>query len=271
MAIPFIGPLISAGASLLGGLFGRNSAQDAANQNYKNQKEFAQHGIQWKVEDAKAAGIHPLYALGANTASFSPSAVGDTSLPSAMASAGQDIGRAIQASATARERAGYESLLMERAGLENDLLRAQILKTRASIGPPMPTAAANPWLIPGQGNSIVPNMFDAAFGVNDRPMQRTMSNPAELSSEPGAINSVGFARNADGSYTPVPSNDIKQRIEDNFLLELQWMIRNHLAPALGFNKSSPGPVPRGYDAWVYDPLKMGYRPGTRTFIPGVYW
>ena len=37
------------------------------------QREFAQSGIQWKVADAKKAGLHPLAALGAQTASASPS------------------------------------------------------------------------------------------------------------------------------------------------------------------------------------------------------
>lgn len=32
------------------------------------QREFAQQGIRWKVEDAKAAGLHPLYALGGGSA-----------------------------------------------------------------------------------------------------------------------------------------------------------------------------------------------------------
>lgn len=36
------------------------------------QKEFAKHGIQWKVEDAKNAGLHPLVALGANTLGYQP-------------------------------------------------------------------------------------------------------------------------------------------------------------------------------------------------------
>lgn len=36
------------------------------------QKEFAQHGVQWRVQDAIAAGVHPLYALGANIPTFSP-------------------------------------------------------------------------------------------------------------------------------------------------------------------------------------------------------
>jgi hypothetical protein len=47
--------------------------------NYDMQKEFAKHGIQWKVQDAKRAGINPLAALGATTVSGSPIPVGGTS------------------------------------------------------------------------------------------------------------------------------------------------------------------------------------------------
>lgn len=68
------GSLITAGGSLLGGLFSDSS--DAANaqkinqQNLQASREFAQNRIQWTAEDAKKAGIHPLAALGAQT--FSP-------------------------------------------------------------------------------------------------------------------------------------------------------------------------------------------------------
>lgn len=57
----------------------RINAENLANQNAINkenlelQREFAQHGIQWKVNDAISAGIHPLAALGADTMSFTPS------------------------------------------------------------------------------------------------------------------------------------------------------------------------------------------------------
>lgn len=36
------------------------------------QREFAQHGVQWRVEDAQRAGVHPVYALGAGGASYNP-------------------------------------------------------------------------------------------------------------------------------------------------------------------------------------------------------
>lgn len=78
------------------------------------QREFAQHGIRWKVEDAKAAGLHPLAAMGASGASFSPVMVGDTYGP-AMAQAGQDISRAVEATRTQPERdeAGMLRLLQQ--------------------------------------------------------------------------------------------------------------------------------------------------------------
>lgn len=48
---------IQAAGSLAGGLLGNNSP----NVDYRGAKK----GIRWRVRDAKAAGIHPLYALGA--------------------------------------------------------------------------------------------------------------------------------------------------------------------------------------------------------------
>lgn len=155
-----IGPLISAGASLIGGMFNRNAAEDAAERsnaiseqnalrNIQLQKDFAQQGIRWKVEDAKAAGIHPLYALGAQTTSFSPVSVGtpaggyDSSMGSGIASAGQDISRAMNATRTAPERADaftttVNAMTVQKMGLENELLASKVAQAKASLNPPMP-------------------------------------------------------------------------------------------------------------------------------------
>lgn len=101
--------LIGGGASLLGGLLGRESSRSSANRNIDLQREFAQQGIRWRVEDAKAAGIHPLYALGASPASFSPISVSDPLGP-AIASAGQDVSRAYEATRTRSERNTLDQL-----------------------------------------------------------------------------------------------------------------------------------------------------------------
>lgn len=122
-----IAAAISAGSSLLGGILGQRSQAKMAEQNIEMQKLFAKKGIQWKVKDSLAAGVHPLFGLGAQTTSFSPVSVGDSIGP-AMADAGQDISRAISATSdpAAKVSATMAGLQVERAGLENELLRSQI-------------------------------------------------------------------------------------------------------------------------------------------------
>lgn len=117
-------------------------------ENIANQKEFAQHGIRWKVADAQASGLHPLAALGAQTSSFSNIVGGD--IPAAKSDfggMGQDIGRAIDAGSTQDERNSRmqnavskiaTSLQLEKASLENEELRTSIAKQRAQLPPPFP-------------------------------------------------------------------------------------------------------------------------------------
>lgn len=137
------------------------------------QREFAQSGIQWRVEDARKAGLHPLAALGAGGAAYSTpsfsvgsvasgrapsSAVGGFAGPSgnpmgtALAGMGQDISRAMLASATAstRDAAFHESvrqLQLTNYTLRNDLLASQIQRLRQGTGPsgpPVGTATSVP-------------------------------------------------------------------------------------------------------------------------------
>lgn len=128
---------------ILGSLIGAGANLFMANKEKETQKEFAQKGIQWKVKDAVKAGVHPLFALGANTVSYSPSNVG-SDLSSTLESMGAGIDRARSATSEAPARGIIGKLALERAGLENDLLRAQIVsETRRSlpphVGPAMPS------------------------------------------------------------------------------------------------------------------------------------
>lgn len=159
-----LGELISAGANLIGGFFNRQSQNEynkqqmqIAQQNMALQREFAQSGIQWKVQDAKAAGLHPLAALGAQTSSFSPVSVGGSAPELDLGSAGQDIGRAVKAAMSQNDRAAQDEatarrLSLEKAGLENDILRQELLSkavrsspVSAQVGPGFP---ANTSVIP---------------------------------------------------------------------------------------------------------------------------
>lgn len=243
-----LGSIIGVGGSLLGGLFGKKSQEDANDKNAALQKEFAKNSVQWKVEDSKKAGIHPLYGLGAQTISPQPSYVGDTSLPNAMSQASQDIGRAITATSTGAQKAAgavAQRLELERAGLQNDLLRAQIaeINTRATASPNFPSAVDNN-IIPGQGNS----------GIKDVPLERITQAHNHPYSEPGPVSDVGWTRTANGGYAPVKSKDATERLEDDFMGNLWWNMRNRIYPLYKY------PPNIDKSKYIYNPITGEYVP-----------
>lgn len=111
--------LIAAGATLAGGLINRNEARRAEKQN----------PVLKRVNDAKAAGVHPLYALGAGGLQTTPAS---TSFGDAVARSGQAIGNGLSRSLDTDGRA-VKTLLLEKAGLENELLRTQIVRAKSEI------------------------------------------------------------------------------------------------------------------------------------------
>lgn len=163
----FLGSIIGGIGSLAGGLFGKSSQDKANAANIQLQKDFAQKGIQWKVADARKAGVHPLAALGASTVGFSPSVVGSSALGDAVSNMGQDIGRAVDAAATRPTRLEHlqtaiaeqqlRGLQLDNDGkfIANTALASSAARTAMS-GPPMPTATGNgsgmPGGMPGQGD-----------------------------------------------------------------------------------------------------------------------
>lgn len=221
------GALIGGGASVLGGFMGSSSASKAAkiNQrineaNLKAQYDFAQNGIKYRVADAKQSGIHPLFALGAQTYSPSISSIGataDNSWGNAVSDMGQNIGRAVAAKQTAEERSyntAVQSLGLEKMKLENDLLRAQTTQVHAATNPSYPSTSSV-FNMPGQGNSGVVG-FD-----NDG----------------GADASVSTSRS--GNPAVVPSNSVKNRIEDMIIPEVQWYLRQVFGPKVKGHTYNP--------------------------------
>lgn len=84
-----------------GTLLDINRSQTGQKRDARLQKEFAQKGIQWKAADAKAAGLHPLAAIGAPTTSFSPVSVGGDN---SYSRAGQSIGRSLSKMLSKKEK-----------------------------------------------------------------------------------------------------------------------------------------------------------------------
>lgn len=243
--------IISAGASLLGGILGNSSKEKAAKKEYQRQKEFAQSGIQWKAADAKAAGIHPLYALGANTVSYSPQSVGGTDY--GIAEAGQNLGRAIQATRSGAGKAEALSLTAaqlqnEGLKLDNDLKRTQLASSMATANQPGAAAGLPPpdarWGIDGQGQWQLPgdgNKYERRIAPPE---------PGQPHLEAGSSPEISHYKTVTGGYAPQVPQGLSESFEQDWLSYYQWLARNKIAPGLLESNMSPP---------LHVPLKPGHK------------
>lgn len=221
--------------------------QDMALADRQMQYEFAKNGIQWKVEDAKKAGLHPLAALGSQGISASPTAIGaipEDGLAQGVGRMGQDITRAVMATQTGEERAvkalQLQNMQTDLKGKEIDNeIRLHQLRQLQGSGISFPGADN---LIPGQGNSPL---------IMNKAMERTRSHPNMPGTEPGAKPGRGFYVTDDLTLVPVPSKDTKESIEDNWIQESMHALRNNLLP----NWTGGNPPPGFY----WSPWHQGYR------------
>lgn len=259
-----------AASSGLGRILGGVSQDDretlVAKKNFEKQEEFAKHGIRWRVEDAKAAGLHPLYALGANTASFSPVHVGARQ-PSAGAEFAAQMGQGLVSAglraATRDERADVLANLQVKSAelgvqnqeLQNQLLGSQIARMNANPTVSLPSNSDMP-LLTGQGNAFPSSSGGNAY-VQEKPLERIHSSPGVPAQEVGTVADYGFARTGTG-LAIVPSKDVKERIEDQFIPEIMWSARNQfVGPYTGAVKAPDPrhyPPPKGSTHWVWNPL-----------------
>ena len=107
-----IGGIVQGIGSIVGGVLNQKASAKTnettwklANLNRADQYRFAREGIRWRVEDAKAAGIHPVYALGASGPSYSPvSANFHTPNYDFLGRAGAGFGNAIDRTVARKDR-----------------------------------------------------------------------------------------------------------------------------------------------------------------------
>lgn len=131
----FSGAAKAAGLSSLmsfgGGALESLSSLYQMRRNEKLQKEFARSGIQWRVEDAKAAGVHPLFALGGSTAGFAPNPV--VPFDFGLKQAGQDVAGAVARQETNPERQlRMAQLSALRSQALRDLSQSQLFDSEAA-------------------------------------------------------------------------------------------------------------------------------------------
>lgn len=272
---------ISGAFGIAGNSLGNSAARKAAAQQAALQKEFAQNGIRWKVADAKAAGLHPLAALGAQTTSYQPVSVGQDF--SAFGQMGQDVSRAMMATADAKERAGIqaEQMQMQReshgaqinrinAETALDEMRMREIASRinknasAQIGPPMPRISKG-----GKPNS------PQGFVMEDNRIVKSNPSDATLAAGPAAPGfqkfRVGGAKY--GFDVELPSQQMSESLEgaewfSPVVLGSHYLSRG-LESVSDFIKSKGGKpnykLPpgyrwqRGFSGWEAVKLPSGYR------------
>lgn len=238
---------------------------DAQRRNEQLQREFAQQGIRWRVEDAKAAGIHPLAALGAQTHSFAPTLVGSTNMVPeagsgwrAMGQMGQDISRAVSSMETREERelkqlqTAMAHTQLEGAAIDNQVKLAQLKKlVDPASGPAMPSGADTDNFIPGQGNSPL---------VRNKPLERIYSAPGRPAQEAGWRPDVSYSR-TDTGLSPMVPESLSESMEDDHLGKFLWRVRNQLLPNFGKSQAPPKHMlPKGADSWTWSPTRQEWQP-----------
>jgi hypothetical protein len=289
------GSIVGGIGSVVGGVLGLQSQkQSAANAeklnqlNYEHQKEFAQNGIRWKVADAKAAGLHPLAALGASTAQYTPAtAIGDSPDWSFLADAGQSIGRAVDAKRTQQERVEQQqkqdaafALKAENQKAENDLIRAQTasiqqdmvlrqakaseqaVRTQQQV-PAMPSLGCDGSVIAGQGDATSP------AGIEAKPAEIVVNDPQTRTAEAGSHPDKRWLRTSTGGYQPVRSEAAQNALEDDIVGSFRYDMRNGLANMANSQDNAPPRAflpdgGRGNYFWFWDgvlgewyPVKVG--------------
>lgn len=253
----------------VGGLFGRGggavmqsmapqqmfSAQTLLDLNLRDfafQRDLAQKGIQWRVDDAKAAGLHPLFALGGGQAGFTPPPLsvgqpdpgsitgggGGPDIGGAFANMGQGLGRAIAATQTKEQRVldqfevARRAQMLEKGALENQYLQVQINKATApAVGPPMP----------GPGFEIKPTEVTAP-----------MPGAPHITAGPGHPGTE-FVRMPSGGYMPAPAKPL-QIDEVSSPGYFTWMMQNKIIPYWDKTVGQPplSALPKGAIGWEFN-------------------
>lgn len=283
-----IGGIAGGVAGLISGGQSSASAERLNQLNYMHQKEFAQNGIRWKVADAKAAGLHPLAALGASTAQYTPAtAIGDSPDWSFLADAGQSIGRAVDAKRTQQERVEQQqkqdaafALKAENQKAENDLIRAQTASIQQDMAlrqakaaeqavrtqqqvPAMPSLGRDGSVIAGQGDATSP------AGIESKPAEIVVNDPQTRTAEAGSHPDKRWLRTSTGGYQPVRSEAAQNALEDDIVGSFRYDMRNGLANMANSQDNAPPRAflpdgGRGNYFWFWDgvlgewyPVKVG--------------
>lgn len=214
---PVVGSaLISGAGSLAGGLVDQYFADQAADKSWKRQKKVLQNQVQWRVEDAVKAGLHPLAALGLNPAS-GPVAGEIGGIGRGIADGGAAIGRAAEALLRPEDKLAAKSALLgiEQQQANIDLTRSQIAGAQKALL----TSGSTP----GIASRISDPITDKSMKVHDTGLsQRAEDNFGDVIGELYGIGN--FARSVYNDFQS--SGGVGQYIPGGSGAEAVWRWMN---------------------------------------------
>ena len=279
-----LGSAIGAAGSIVGGIIGNSmssaSAERLNRMNYEHQKEFAQNGIRWRVADAKAAGLHPLAALGASGSMYTPSGtIGGTDLSfigDAASQFGQGVERAVSAKQQREERLRTQAKMdaklaldMKASKAQSDLIEAQTAQIKQDMALQLARSAARAIAgqqqvpeMPGPGGALLAGQGQAYPTGKTSPETSKVptSMPGDPTTQAGRPPDARLY-SAPGGFAVLPNEATGDVLDATPGAGLQWAFRNGVLPYLGnFLPLEDTRRPQGH---YYDLFSGMYRRGRR--------
>lgn len=217
-------PLATTAAQIAYGAYQAGQSRDENRQvnsdNTAYQKEFAQHGVQWRAADARAAGIAPEVAMGASTHQYQ-SQVGTSDPGQGLDLSG--VNQAAQMHADAQEKNSPASKELAELGLQKaraDVEHSRLLNLKL-------LSEVN--RKDGSGTSDINKLINKA-------------GPIE-----GTYPDIAFSNTTSGGLAMTASDQFAQRTEDDLARKIVHGIRNFFSPpTYGATKLDTHSAPEGY-------------------------
>ncbi len=196
---------IGAGLAGIGSVASAVLGSREAKKNRELQEDLANTSVQRRVNDAKAAGIHPVYALGMNGNSFNP-VYSSSNLGDGIKGLGQSI-QSMQGSSKIQDE--LERLQLDNQKSQNKLLELEVKEKQLTLAKMGQTPAFD-GLNPFSGLSPSASVSSSVPGQNFSALSATSSNPIIKSDSKTIKRGYGLDKVIPGRlFTPLPNGDIE--------------------------------------------------------------
>lgn len=212
------------------------SRQVRADDINRDQANFERNSLSGRVKEGADLGLSKLASIGAQPNNSSTASVGQDTNYLNTSGSQNSLSQTDRLSA----RLNQEIMRKQATGLDLDnLIKQQELSSKKTGQP-----EAGAGFMPGSSQTI-------RGGISELPMERTTSYSGKPHMEPGSITGSGFETTPTG-LAPVPSSDVKNRIEDS-PYELRHFYRYGILPNLGDRSTKPpdAALPPGRNYWKW--------------------